>query len=866
MAELVKRLAAKGAKISRYRVEGEFARGGMGLILKVWDEDLRRHLAMKVLRDRSEMEAHPDAEPVQVARFLEEAQVTGQLDHPGIVPVHELGLDEHGRVYFTMKLVKGRDLRRIFRLVFDEQESWNETRALSVLLKVCEAVAYAHKKGVIHRDLKPANVMVGNFGEVYVMDWGLARVSGHRDSHDIRVQPASVDDPTPVRTARRDAREDEPDSPIVTMDGDIVGTPAYMAPEQARGEIEQISWRADVYSIGAMMYHLLARHMPYVPAGMRVSGHTTLGRVLLGPPAPLASLRPDIPAELVAICEKAMAREASARYADTLELADDLRAYLERRVVKAYETGAVAELRKWFARNKPLALAVAIAIVVAMGLLAWVSIANVALSAAKTKSEENAKLATQRADDVLALSAIQDLQDLVERARTLWPPIPANIARFDAWLRDANALIAGHPADPTRDVKARPGLADHRRKLAELRERALPGETATFADAEDRWWHAQLEKLIRDLEAFSEPSTGLLSSGISREHGWGVEKRAAFARTIERDSVTGPDAAKRWSESIASIRDERECPLYGGFELAPQIGLLPIGRDPKSGLWEFAHLQSGKAPARDANGALVRADDTCVVLVLVPGGAFAMGAQSTAEADENHDPMATPLEGPVKRVELEPFFLSKLELTQAQWIALTGANPSSYYPGVAFGGKAATLQNPVENVSFDACERVLAQAGLVLPTEAQWEYAARAGTSTPWWTGGTRDTLRGAANLTDEFCRANGGPTFWGYEDGLDDGWTTHAPVGSFRANAFGLHDVCGNVFEWCRDFFGKYSEPVSEGDGERQNGDPRKRVARGGSFENNTAFHARSSNRNADAPDLATDNTGARPARRIER
>src|SRR5262249_40564721 len=147
--------------------------------------DLRRRLAMKVALGSggAETEGSMATSPMVVARFLEEAQVTGQLDHPGIVPVHELGIDSQGRLYFTMKLVEGRDLRHVFELVFSGKEGWSVTRALGVLQKACEAVAYAHRKGVIHRDLKPANVMVGSFGEVYVMDWGLARVLGRKDAH-----------------------------------------------------------------------------------------------------------------------------------------------------------------------------------------------------------------------------------------------------------------------------------------------------------------------------------------------------------------------------------------------------------------------------------------------------------------------------------------------------------------------------------------------------------------------------------------------------------------------------------------------------------------------------------------------------------
>jgi serine/threonine protein kinase len=227
---------------------------------------------MKVILGKADASSSGQTPPVDrrlLARFLEEAQITGQLDHPGIVPVHELGLDSTGRVFFTMKLVKGRDLKSIFELVFTGREDWNETRALTVLLKVCEALAYAHKKGVIHRDLKPANVMVGAFGEVYVMDWGLARVLGREDTHDLRLQPEPG--ASSLRTERKEEREEAPDSPLFTMDGDVVGTPCYMPPEQARGEVERLGPRADVYAIGAMLYHLLARQMPYTSPGARIS-------------------------------------------------------------------------------------------------------------------------------------------------------------------------------------------------------------------------------------------------------------------------------------------------------------------------------------------------------------------------------------------------------------------------------------------------------------------------------------------------------------------------------------------------------------------------------------------------------------------
>jgi eukaryotic-like serine/threonine-protein kinase len=171
--ELLRRLRAHRTMGKRYRLLGEVGRGGMGTVLKVWDADLRRPLAMKVVlgRDAESSGQTPPVDPRTLGRFLEEAQVTGQLDHPGIVPVHELGLDSEGRVYFTMRLVRGRELKAIFGLVETRAEGWTLSRTLGVLLRVCEAMAFAHDKGVVHRDLKPSNVMVGRFGEVYVMDW-----------------------------------------------------------------------------------------------------------------------------------------------------------------------------------------------------------------------------------------------------------------------------------------------------------------------------------------------------------------------------------------------------------------------------------------------------------------------------------------------------------------------------------------------------------------------------------------------------------------------------------------------------------------------------------------------------------------------
>jgi serine/threonine protein kinase len=208
----------------------------MGTVERVYDRQLRRELARKVVRGASD--------PRSISRFLDEARITAQLQHPGIPPVHELGTDRDGRLWYTMPFVPGRTLGQIAELVQARDPEWPLPRVLGVLLKVCEAVAFAHSRGVIHRDLKPSNVMVGQFGETYVMDWGLASVSGDAEGGG--------------RTVVVDRAGPDEDSPLATRDGDVVGTPAYMPPEQARGELDRIGRRVDVYAAGAMLYHLLA--------------------------------------------------------------------------------------------------------------------------------------------------------------------------------------------------------------------------------------------------------------------------------------------------------------------------------------------------------------------------------------------------------------------------------------------------------------------------------------------------------------------------------------------------------------------------------------------------------------------------------
>ena len=883
---LLEQLRMRGPGYTRYLRAEELGRGGMGVVHTVFDKDVRRSLAMKVVLPRNPALDPPDApgsEARALARFLEEAQVTGQLEHPGIVPVHELGIDAEDRVYFTMKLVKGETLVTVFERARDKtDERWNQTRVLAVLLRVCEAMAYAHSRDVVHRDLKPGNVMVGEYGEVYVMDWGLARVLSRPDVRDLRIRTAS-DSKGPPST---------PDSPLLTLDGDVIGTPAYMPPEQAAGQIEQIGPHSDIYALGAMLYHLLAGDMPHVSKGERISPRTLLGRVQRGPPVPIRELVPEIQKELGAIVERAMAPAIADRYASMNELADDLRAYLEGRVVRAYESGVLAEVRKWVARNRGVTVTGLAAVLLIAGLTLWF-ILNLQVKerrarestrlarAESRRADVQAELATSRAVEaeeqrrkLLRVSDRQRLDDLVASVDDLWPARPERSQAFEAWLEQAGELLSRQ--------------AEHERTLAELRVLGRPQAHAEDGqlgrlradpdsdpeqesrlaariererdfdfggDVESKWWHDTLRDLIVGIEqlAADDPYGQTVRS---------LRDRLAAARSLGARSLE--QSADEWDQVIAEVGDPVACPAYGGLVLAPQLGLVPIGRDIDSGLFEFWHVQSGERPQRSEDGTLQLDAESGIVLVLVPGGPFSMGAQANDPARPGYDPLAPASEsdsrGRLVEVLLDPFLLSKYELTQAQWTRIAGSNPSFWSPEYRPG--RITLVHPVEQVSWEECFQVARQLDLVLPTEAQWEYACRAGTETPWQTGESSAELFEYANLKDADYGARF--DFPGTVEPFADGFPYHAPVGSLRPNWFGFHDMHGNVWEWCRDGYGSYDRPVRPGDGLSDREDSPDRTARGGGFDGLAAF-VRSTIRFGAVPSGRDGNVGVRFARSIE-
>lgn len=521
----------RGGQNEKYVVDAEIGRGGMGSVLRVVDRDLHRDVAMKVLlHDQGDRDRR---------RFIEEAQITGQLEHPNIVPVHDIGVDGNGSLFFTMKLVRGRSLADVLDLVRKNDPSvvtFTRFRLLRIFIQVCNAVAFAHNRGVVHRDLKPGNVMLGDFGEVLVADWGLARVLPPERRSAARtaamaagpVPAAAVDVPGPTPpTGPLEDLEDRLATVVQsfrsgkeTVQGTVEGTPVYMPPEQARGDLEQVDERSDIYSLGAILYEILTTSPP-------VWGRTVdevLDNVVnhrITPPGARSPDR-DVPIDLSAITLKALSAERQHRYQTAVGLRQDIEAHLEHRSVSARDDSALEMLGKLLKRNRTAAFVslIFLAILTVVLVVSFGTIRRERDSArerrdelAKTVSERDQEKESRAKEQLLAAPALvakarqhtaakewAEAAQNVDLARSYNPALPeAHLLRGQLLVHERQWALASRSLA---DYLALNPSDEDARQLAGLCDEAAHTETSAVVTAvADRLVRMGLGPIAEDLFA-----------------------------------------------------------------------------------------------------------------------------------------------------------------------------------------------------------------------------------------------------------------------------------------------------------------------------------------------------------------------------
>lgn len=396
----------------RYAVGEEIAQGGIGRILRASDKRLERPVALKQLLD-----PNPEFE----ARFLREALVTARLQHPAIVPVYDVGRFPDGEIFYAMKLVTGRSLGE----VVEEAGSFDERLALLPhVIAVAEAIAYAHSEHIVHRDLKPANVLIGPFGETVVIDWGIAKDLREQEAVNEALALQELQDVHGPSSQGGDG------STSLTMAGAVLGTPGYMPPEQAGGNA--VDERADVYALGAILYHVLAGVAPYEGK----NGIEVLTRVLTEPPPDLSSREKRVPRDLVAIVNKAMAREPLDRYPTANEFAHDLRRFQTGQIVGAYHYSRRERIYRFAQKHRAVVATTALGLLL-VGVIGFTSLARVVDARRMAETERDRANEERARAEVKQSEAEASSRKALEQSDELLLLEARNAAR-----RDPNAAIA----------------------------------------------------------------------------------------------------------------------------------------------------------------------------------------------------------------------------------------------------------------------------------------------------------------------------------------------------------------------------------------------------------------------------------------
>ena len=913
-----------GQIIGRYRLVRELGHGGQGCVYLAEDEVLRRQVALKLLL----VAGHP-SESARL-RFEREAEAASKLDHPGIARVFEVGHHE-GLPFIAFEHVQGKDLaahiketgaRAAFNneitevLLLDDGDTidWQPSESTSsgtasetsgqtstadrgaifhavrFIESAAQAMDAAHEAGLIHRDIKPGNLMVREDGTACILDFGLAK------------DEESVDG-------------------TLTQTGALMGTPAYMSPEQLQTKQFKLDPRTDVYSLGVTLFEACTLSRPFQGANHQELYHAILHRE---PPDP-RSLNPRIPRDLSAIILTAIDKDRNRRYTTALDFAHDLRRFRKFEPVHARPSGFVVKTVRWIQRNPAIAIANLI-VVIALAATAMVfytkgeeakEARNLAQNESKEKSlaltRESAALAAEQQErwakdaalaDYERLADIKRLEKAVAEADLLYPPSPQIVPELKAWqerhvglagrlsehrrflvslrgqarpysesdrsrdfaseiaakaraeqmIKEVSEALATNP-NPSTELQRKSRLERARKQVQELAHKISGRRSWSFGDRLSlSFQHDIMAQLVQKLGRFAESKQGAVAS---------VDKRLKQSIQIEEKTITS--RIELWDDCRARIKQNA---AYRELDLKPQSGLVPLGPDPRSGLEEFLHYltHAGLVPERDDDGRVAVTENLGVVLVLIPGGTFLIGSQTANPSAPNYTSSGRQDESPVTRVSLAPYLLSKYEMTQGQWLRVVGSNPSQYPPGFGRGDPqvkvSVDLTHPVDRVSWNDLQRYLPRVSLCLPTEAEWERAARGGRDDLDWAGTSKaQELARYANICGSETTAAG---FLHQQPGHQDDYIIHGPVGSFQPNHYGLHDMSGNLLEWCLDGYLSYRR---ESDDRGMRGHPAispARILRGGSFHN-PATYARVSSRETSAPQQNDSHMGVRPSFRIK-
>jgi tetratricopeptide (TPR) repeat protein len=510
----------------RYTLSRLHATGGIGRIWLARDASLGRDVALKELRPEQA------AQPEVWARFLKEAQITGQLEHPCIVPIYELGRRPDDQApFYTMRFVRGRTLAEAVAVYHRKREKREAgpldlRQLLTAFVGVCNAVAFAHSRGVLHRDLKPQNVVLGDYGEVIVLDWGLARLMNQTDA-DEPSQPITADSAMPG-----------------TVQGQVLGTPAYMAPEQAEGRLEQLGPATDVYGLGAILYEILVGRPPFVNTQTSV----LLSQVIHDLPARPREVVAGTPRALEAVCLKALAKKLAERYASVQHLASEVQHWLADEPVSAYPEPWAARGSRWIKRHRALVTgAVALLVTLVLGL----STGTVLLGQANARLE-HAQVETQKQRDradanfLKARQAVDDYLTQISENTLLKSPLPGLQPLRKELLRTAlsyyERFVAEHQDDPTLQAE----LARAHSRAGKL---GITLGTEAEGYASLRQARNLLEKLVQEQPDRAEERAELasvyleLSRAETRKPEDSAERRRDLGRAQElTEQLVGQDA------------------------------------------------------------------------------------------------------------------------------------------------------------------------------------------------------------------------------------------------------------------------------------------------------------------------------------